>query len=134
MKAAKTILLAGMVFLIVISLTACSTADSSASASRVVEDYFQALVEKDLNQMINLSCSTWEEQARNEYSSFAAVDLKLQDLKCQTSSQENNAAVVTCSGKMIASYGAENLEIDIAEQTYQVIQEAGEWHMCGYTP
>ena len=33
---------------------------------------------------------------------------------------------------IIANYGAEDLEIDVAEQAYRTVQEGGQWRVCGY--
>ncbi|MBN1147912.1 MAG: hypothetical protein JXA78_11710 [Anaerolineales bacterium] len=118
--------------LLLLALSACNGASSSASAPAAVEGYLQALVEKDENRMVNLSCAAWEAQARQEYNSFAAVELKLENLECREASQAGEYTLVACSGAMIASYGAEDLEIDVAERNYQAVQEGGEWRMCGY--
>jgi len=121
-----------LLLLILSLLSACNGAGGSAGAPAAVEGYLGALVSKDENRVINLSCAAWEAQARQEYNSFAAVELKLEGLKCQQVGQEGDYTLVACSGVMIASYGAEDLEIDVAERNYQVIQESGEWRMCGY--
>ena len=114
-------------------LAGCSSANKSSGAASAVEGYLQALVAKDANQMINLSCADWEGQAKVEFDSFAAVNLTLEDLKCQDAGQQGNTTLVTCMGKLIASYGTEDLQIDVAERTYQAIEEGGDWRMCGYS-
>ena len=118
--------------LFLLALSACNGAGGSAGAPDAVQGYFQALVDKDENRMINLSCAAWEAQARQEYNSFAAVELKLENLECQEAGQAGDYTLIACSGVMIASYGAEDLEIDVAERNYRAIQESGEWRMCGY--
>jgi len=45
---------------------------------------------------------------------------------------EGNSAIVACTGKIVANYGNEVLEIDLAAQKYQAVFEGGEWRMCGY--
>ena len=113
-------------------LYGCSPNAASASASTAVEEYLQALVAKDINKMTNLSCAAWEPQAKVEFDSFAAVKLNLKDLACKDVGKEGDASLVSCSGSIIASYGNEDLPIDIASQTYKVTQEGGEWRICGY--
>ena len=125
----KQALLGGLAALLLLS--ACQGAAGSQGAAQVVEAYFQALVAKDANQMINLSCAAWEASAKQEYDSFAAVETRLEDAACQAGEQDGEYNLVTCSGKIIASYGAEDLEIDLGERTYQTVQEGGEWRMCG---
>jgi len=113
-------------------LSACNTGTGATGAPAAVEGYLQALVAKNENQMINLSCAAWEAQARQELNSFSAVELKLENLDCQVTGQQGNYTLVTCSGSMIASYGAEDQQLDVAERNYQLIQEGGEWRVCGY--
>jgi len=111
-------------------LAAC--ASSANLPNQVIETYYQALTMKDLNTMISLACPEWEEQARNEYNSFGAVTTQLQDLKCETASQDQSKALVTCRGKIIANYGNEVLEIDLSKLKFQVVQRGGNWLFCGY--
>ncbi|NMC11491.1 MAG: hypothetical protein GYA34_01255 [Chloroflexi bacterium] len=94
--------------------------------------YHQALISGDYNQLANLSCNSWESQAKTDFDSFAAVNAVLQDAQCQSQTVEGNSAVVACTGKIIANYGNEVLEIDLSAQTYQAEFEGGEWRMCGY--
>jgi len=111
---------------------ACSAQNVSNAPAGVVEAYLQALAARDENRLIGLSCADWEATARQEFNSFSAVSLKLDALACSQTGQEAPYTLVECSGKIIANYGAEDLEIDVAEQIYRVIEEGGEWRMCGY--
>lgn len=117
-----------------LSLAACggSGQTSASPASKAVFDYLQALVDRQPNTMVNLSCAAWEEQAQIEFDAFAAVKLELKNASCQDSGQESEFTLVTCRGSIIANYGAEDQKIDLAERTYKVAQEGGEWRMCGY--
>ena len=124
----KIILTLALAIIIVSGCTA-STQDLASSA---VEAYIKALQAKDLNQMINLSCAAWEADAKLEYDSFAAVETTLEGLSCQETDTQENFTLVTCSGQIIASYGAEDLIIDLSERNYRAVQEGGEWRMCGY--
>jgi hypothetical protein len=117
--------------LLIMLLSAACSSDHELSAAIAVEQYYQALVEKNENKMIDLSCAAWEPDAKLMYDSFAAVDLSLDNLSCQQTEEGANR-LVSCSGVLIASYGAENLEIDIAERTYIVVNEGGEWRVCGF--
>jgi hypothetical protein len=124
-----------VVLLIVVGilfLTGCSSSGTGDGAAQAIEQYLKALVNRDQNQMIAASCADWESQAKMEFDSFAAVKLNMQDLKCQVSRQANPFTLVTCTGSIVANYGAEDLKIDIAGRTYRAIQEGGDWRMCGY--
>jgi hypothetical protein len=121
-----------LVLLIALMIAACSAGSSPQDAAAAVENYLQAQVSKDLNRMTNLSCAAWEEGARLEYESLAALSVSLEGPGCQTSSQEDQVALVTCNGKMIFNYGTEVLEVPLADKVYRVASEGGEWLVCGY--
>ena len=124
----KAVVLVGLVA----SFLAACNPGTGQGASQAVETYLQALVARDQNKMIAASCASWESQAKVEYDSFAAVKLNLDHLQCQVSGQDDPFTLVTCTGSIIANYGAEDLKIDVAGRTYQAVQEGGEWRMCGY--
>jgi hypothetical protein len=115
---------------LILSLASCSS--TSGKSAQAVETYLQAIVSQDANKMIAASCANWEPQARLEFDSFSAVKLTLNDLKCSETGQAKPYTLVTCTGSITANYGAEDQQIDIAGRTYQVIEEGGEWRMCGY--
>jgi hypothetical protein len=118
--------------LILLLLPACSGGSDKAAAADAVQTYWQAMVDRDLNKVVAASCADWEAQARTEFNSFSAVKLKLDHVACQATGQVDQAVQVTCSGAIIANYGAEDLTIDIANRTYRVVNEGGDWRMCGY--
>ena len=117
--------------MLLLMISSCSS-ENADNAPGAVEDYLEALVSKDENQMINQSCTDWESQAKLELNSFAAVEASLENLNCETSGQAGDYTLVDCKGIIIANYGAEVLEIELQERTFQVLQEGGEWRMCGY--
>jgi len=110
-------------------LSACAKTDAPAKA---VEAYWQALVSKDAETLANLSCGEWEAESRMVLDSFSAVETVLQDVACASSETESDAGTVKCSGKLVATYGEEKLEIDLGERDYAVVKEGGEWRVCGY--
>jgi hypothetical protein len=120
------------VFLMAAFLSGCSGASNSDPAARAVERYLQSLAKRDLNQMITNACTAWESQTRQEYDSFAAVSLELNEVSCKSTGQEQTYTLVDCTGSIIANYGNEDLQIDVADQTFRVIQEGGDWRVCGY--
>ncbi len=115
-------------------LPACASASPGPAAAAAVQSYWQAMVDRDLNKVVELSCAGWEAQARTEFNSFSAVKLKLENVACQAPEPDasGQSVQVTCTGAIIANYGAEDLTIDIANRTYNVVNEGGEWRMCGY--
>ena len=118
-----------MVFAILL-LPACASSSDNASA-KAVEDYLNALVAKDANRLTTLSCGEWEEDALLELDSFQAVTARLEGLACEQTGTDGDTALVLCSGKIIATYNEEDQELDLSVRTYQVVQEGGEWLVCG---
>ena len=119
-----------LLILLLSAVTAC--ADSEDVPAQIIERYHQALVEKDQERMLNLSCSAWETMALMELDSFMSVETKLVDLTCQSVSSDDSSAKVTCEGAISATYDGEAREFPLDIQTFLVIQEGGEWRMCGY--
>lgn len=100
-------------------------------AVKAIETYWTALAAKDTEQLVNASCADWEEGARLELDSFAAVTPKLEGLKCQENGTDGEATVVTCDGKLVLDYNGEIQELSLADFNYLAVQEGGEWRMCG---
>ena len=111
-------------------LTACSASNSDAPA-QTVESYLTALVEKDADRLATLSCGEWEDDALLELDSFQAVTARLEGMACEQTGTDGDTALVLCNGKIIATYGNEDQELDLSVRTYQVLQEGGEWLVCG---
>ena len=111
-------------------LTACG-AQTGAAPANAVENYLNALVAKDANRLTTLSCGEWEEDALLELDSFQAVTARLDGLACEQTGTDGETALVLCNGKIIATYNEEDQELDLSVRTYQVVQEGGEWLVCG---
>jgi hypothetical protein len=113
------------------SLAACSTSSNGSAPAKAVEDYLNALVEKDANRLSTLVCGEWEEDALIELDSFQAVTARLEGLACEQTGTDGETVLVLCNGKIIASYNNEDQELDLSVRTYQVTQEGGDWLVCG---
>lgn len=111
-------------------LSACASKSNEAPA-KAVEDYLNALVAKDSDRLTTLSCGDWEDDALLELDSFQAVTTKLDGLACTQTGTDGDTALVLCKGKIIATYNNEDQELDLSVRTYQVVQEGGDWLVCG---
>lgn len=112
------------------ALTACASGSENAPA-KAVEDYLNALVAKDADRLSTLSCGEWEDDALIELDSFQAVEARLDGLACEQTGTDGDAALVLCSGRIIATYNDEDQDLDLSVRTYQAVQEGGEWLVCG---
>ena len=111
-------------------LAACSGSSDDAPA-KAVEAYLNALVAKDENRLPTLVCADWEQDALIELDSFQAVTPRLDNASCKQTGTDGETALVQCTGKIIATYNDEDQELDLSTRTYQVVQDNGDWLVCG---
>jgi hypothetical protein len=116
-------------FLLLLLLAACG---GSSNPGAAVEDYFRALVDKDMTKAVNLSCAAWEEGARTDVDTFAMYPATLENISCTDAGADGADRAVSCTGKAILDYNGEKQEIDLSARQYVVAREGGEWKMCGY--
>jgi len=117
-------------FVFSLGLAACGSQQGNG-APKAVENYINALVNKNADQLSALSCSDWEPTALTELDSFQAVTTKLDNLSCKQTGTDGDKALVLCQGKIIATYNNENQEIDLSARTYVLVNQGGEWLVCG---
>jgi hypothetical protein len=125
----KILLILFLVLTVNLLLIAC--ASNTDAPAKAVEDYLNALVEKDADRLSTLVCGEWEEDALIELDSFQAVTARLEDAACTQTGTDGETALVHCTGSIIASYNDEDQELDLSVRTYQVTQEGGDWLVCG---
>lgn len=114
-----------------ILLSACSSSEASTGAKDAVEGYVNALASNDEASLSALSCADWESSALTELDSLQAVTAKLDGFSCQQSGTDGETTLVNCVGKMILSYNGEDQELDLSTRTYRVVEESGNWLVCG---
>lgn len=117
-----------IVLLLALSLAACS----GEKPEDAVTDYLNALVSKDASRLSSLSCADWESNALLELDSFQAVTVRLENASCSSAGTEGDAALVECTGKLIATYNDEDLELELADRIYKVVEQNGDYLVCGY--
>lgn len=112
------------------SLTSCGSSSTDAPA-KAVENYLNALVAKDAERLPTLVCGDWEEDALIELDSFQAVTASLENVSCTQTGTDGDTALVLCTGNIVASYNNEDQRLDLSVRTYQVVEEGGDWLVCG---
>lgn len=128
MSKISKLLVGGLLFLMILS--ACTPRNSKPEMA--VEAYLNAIVEADLDKITTVSCAEWEESAWLELDSFQGVEVSLVDMQCTQAGMDGDSALVTCSGHFLTSYDGEAMEIDLSTRTYELVQQSGEWLVCGY--
>jgi hypothetical protein len=128
-----------VVFLIGLVLSAGCTPEASAPAPagnspavQALETYLQALVNKDEDTLVRLTCADWEMDALLEYDAFGGVETSLDGLSCRQVESGEGTASVVCEGAILASYGEEVQDFDLSGRTYQMVEQGGDWLVCGY--
>jgi len=107
-------------------LSACSSG-SGADPSDTVEKYLQAKADANVNTIGQLLCSEMEGVLERESRTFESVSgVHIEGMACE---QVGESQVVTCQGKIVATYGTEDTEFPLA--SYRVVEEDGEWKWCG---
>ena len=114
-------------------LCACTkSAEKKSEASQPVEAFYNAIVTQNRDRIGSIACSAWEKDALREVDAFMGVKSELKDFSCSVTEEGKENAVVTCSGSIAASYGAEVTEFPLNGRTHKVVKEQGEWRICGY--
>ncbi len=126
----KYFLIVTLLLLTVLLIAACQQATDPAA--KAVEEYLTALVNKDGNSLSAISCADWEPNALLELDSLQAVETRLEGLTCAKTGMEGTTTQVTCQGKILATYNNEDQELDLSVRTYDVVQQGGNYLVCGY--
>ena len=113
-------------------LAGCQAGQSQAGAASAIEKYLHARAASDVDQMTLLSCPAWEAQARIEAASFKSMNAKLDGVACQVSGSDSGSTLVTCQGKIVTTYQGEARQWNVGDHPFKVVQQDGEWRMCGY--
>jgi hypothetical protein len=101
-------------------------------AAQTLQTYIQALVDKDEDTLVQLTCADWEANALLEFDAFGGVETSLDGLSCDQVDGGSGTATVVCQGKILASYQDEVQEFDLSGRTYQMVEQGGDWLVCGY--
>lgn len=126
----RTFFLVMLIAFAALTVSACAANNGNAPV-QAVENYLNALVEKDANRLSTLTCGDWEADALLELDSFQAVSTRLEGLACEQTGTDGDTALVLCKGNIVATYNDEDQQLDLSTRTYQVVQQGGEWLVCG---
>jgi len=118
-----------LILLLSLALTACASTDLPA---QTVENYYQAILDGDAGRASALSCAEQEANVQMEIDSFLAVDAVLDNFSCEQIGTDGDMALVSCSGRIAMTYDGEDQYLDLSAQTYQVLNQGGDWLFCGY--
>src|SRR5690606_10103423 len=113
-------------WLLACALISAGCAPDEGDPAAVVEQYLRAKVASDMNEMRGLLCAEMENLLERESRTFATVtNVEIQEMACERSGE----TTVSCSGTIVAAYGAENTEFPLT--SYRVVREDDGWKWCG---
>ena len=119
------------ILLIVLSAIVTACASNTDAPAKAVENYLNALVNKEADRLPTLVCGEWEEDALIELDSFQAVTARLENVSCSQTGTDGDTSLILCNGSIVATYNGEDQQLDLANRTYQVVQQSGDWLVCG---
>ncbi len=123
-------------FFIVLSillLAGCDGSGKDQAAAKPVESFYKAIVSQERDSIATIACAEWEREALREVDAFMGVKAELVDVTCTVKEVSGDSGSVTCAGKISASYGNETTDFPLEGRTHTVVNEQGEWRICGYS-
>ncbi len=125
-----------LVLLLAAFLLAACSGSGENGAGATVEKYFQAIAGGDEDTIATISCSDWESSARADVAAFKGVKARLENVTCapiaNSSDDSSSETIVECSGAIVATYNNEDANFDLKGKQLKVINQSGEWLVCGY--
>jgi len=104
---------------------ASAIGDTQHPAAQAVISYLQARVSADADAMRQLTCAEQEAQVATLALSFEGREAQLLETSCGYAEEGR----VVCQGSISASYQGEARSF--ALPNYRVVQEDGQWRVCG---
>lgn len=117
--------------LLLASIILAACASKTNAPAQAVQNYLNALVNKEADKLPTLVCGEWEEDALIELDSFQAVTASLENVSCSQTGTDGETVLVHCTGNIVLSYDNENQIIDLSVRTYQAVEQGGDWLVCG---
>ena len=111
-------------------LSACGSSNTDAPV-QAVEEYWNVIVAKDAERLPTLVCGGYEDEALTVLDSLQAVTARLDSLSCTQTGTDGDTALVNCTGNLVLTYDAEDQNLDLSVFTYEVVEEGGDWLICG---
>ena len=118
------------IMLATLVLSACGSSNTDAPV-QAVEEYWNVIVAKDAERLPTLVCGSYEDEALTVLDSLQAVTARLDSLSCTQTGTDGDIALVNCTGNLVLTYDAEDQNLDLSVFTYEVVEEGGDWLICG---
>ncbi len=122
----------GFVLVLFAILLAACGGKAESSAVSAVERYYLAIIQQNQDDLAKDVCASFESQAKTELDSFKGVKTELSDFACTETAKGDQEATVSCSGKIVATYGNEKMDFPIEGRAHKVVNQSGDWLVCGY--
>lgn len=108
-----------------------SEAAGTDSPARAVENYLDAKVRGDGDEVRVGLCADMEAKLERESRAFESVsNVAIENMSCASDDPASAVeTIVRCSGEIVALYGTEETEFPLT--SYRAVNEDGEWKWCG---
>ncbi|PJF32610.1 MAG: hypothetical protein CUN52_00755 [Phototrophicales bacterium] len=105
---------------------------TESGAVQVVLRHLTLLVNKDEMGFAQTLCPAYEGDGMREFRSFGAVEASLNDVSCAEDGTNGDVVLVLCTGTIDLVYQGEDTRgLDLSRVPYRVINDDGEWKVCG---
>lgn len=105
---------------------------SESGAVQIVERHLTLLVNKDEMGFAQTLCPAYEGDGMREFRSFGAVEASLNNVSCAEDGTNGDVVLVLCTGTIDLVYQGEDTRgLDLSRVPYRVINDDGEWKVCG---
>jgi len=121
-----------LTLLLAVFILAGCASSSQGGAGSAAQKYFQAIADGNEEKIAAISCPDWEASARADVAAFIGVTARLEDVTCQPVSEAAGEAVVECTGAIVATYNNEDASFELKDKQLKVVNQDGEWLVCGY--
>jgi hypothetical protein len=122
-----------ILFTIIMAFVLAGCGGATPPAVQSMENYLEALVNKEEALMASYVCPAFEVEAFIEFDAFGLVQTTLEGLNCSKTGEEPGQVLVVCQGRIEATYGNEVRSFDLSKRVYTVVESHGDWLVCGYT-
>lgn len=120
-----------ILFILILANLLVSCASNADAPAQAVETYWNTIVVKDAERLPTLVCGEYEEDALTTLDSLQAVSARLENFSCTQTGTDGDIALINCTGNMVLTYDTEDQQIDLSTFTYEVIEQGGDWLVCG---
>lgn len=118
-------------FLLLLSLGVLVACADEGDPAETTENYLRALADRDVDELLSLTCAEQDPQVQLRVDSFPA-GATISDMTCTRDDDRDSSAVVSCDGNFVWTYDGQDNQRPLGN--WQLSKEDDEWRVCGNAP